>query len=174
MENIIIFKKVDNFNLFYNKIGKKIWCQNPKINNEQESEEPPYILCEIKNINIDQKNIEVKEIENKIQFSKTIPYINDENININDMASDIDMSEIDILNNISNRFLKNKKTFTNVGSTLLIVNPYKKNDEIYSNEKIENYINLHKINPPEIRKKCEEPHLYDLILIAIENLLKTG
>ena len=174
MENIIIFKKVDNFNLFYNKIGKKIWCQNPKINNEQESEEPPYILCEIKNINIDQKNIEVKEIENKIQFSKTIPYINDENININDMASDIDMSEIDILNNISNRFLKNKKTFTNVGSTLLIVNPYKKNDEIYSNEKIENYINLHQINPPEIRKKCEEPHLYDLILIAIENLLKTG
>ena len=116
----------------------------------------------------------MKEIENKIQFSKTIPYINDENININDMASDIDMSEIDILNNISNRFLKNKKTFTNVGSTLLIVNPYKKNDEIYSNEKIENYINLHKINPPEIRKKCEEPHLYDLILITIENLLKTG
>ena len=84
------------------------------------------------------------------------------------------MSEIDILNNISNRFLKNKITFTNVGPTLLIINPYKKDDEIYSNLKIENYINLHNINPPETRKKCEEPHLYDLILIAIENLLKTG
>jgi hypothetical protein len=55
MENIIIFKKVDNFNLFYNKIGKKIWCQNPKINNEQESEQPPYILSERKNINSSQK-----------------------------------------------------------------------------------------------------------------------
>ena len=90
------------------------------------------------------------------------------------MAADIDMSEIDILNNISNRFLKNKITFTNVGPTLLIVNPYKKDNELYSNLKIENYINLHNINPPEIRKKCEEPHLYDLILISIENLLKTG
>ena len=84
------------------------------------------------------------------------------------------MSEIDIYNNISNRFLKNKITFTNVGSTLLIINPYKKDDDIYSHETIEKYINLHIKNPPEIREKCEEPHLYDLILIAIENFLKNG
>jgi myosin heavy subunit len=42
----------------------------------------------------------------KIHFSKTYPYINDENINVNDMTSLKEINEIDILNNLTNRFIE--------------------------------------------------------------------
>ena len=61
--------------------------------------------------------------------------------------------------NVGNRYIKkyfkqifkNKITSINVGPTLLIVIPYKKDDELYSTLKIKNYINLHNLNPSEIR-----------------------
>ena len=62
--------------------------------------------------------------------------INGEDINIDDMAAASDICEIGLLNNLTNRLTLSKEQFTNVASTLLIVNPYKKNDEIYSNKKI--------------------------------------
>jgi myosin heavy subunit len=90
------------------------------------------------------------------------------------MAAASDICEIDLLNNLSNRLAISKEQFTNVGPTLLIVNPYQKDKTIYSNEKIEYYINLHNENPPEFRTENKEPHLFDLVLISIEKLLKTG
>ena len=106
----------------------------------------------------------------KIHFSKTYPYINDENINVNDMTSLKEINEIDILNNLTNRFIESNKIFTNIGSLLIILNPNKKLEKIYSNKKIEYYIEEHKGNNPQLRKECDKPHLFDLIIISMENL----
>jgi len=83
-----------------------------------------------------------------------------------------EISEIDILNNLSNRFIESNKIFTNINSLLLMINPNKKIEKIFSYKKIEYYIEEHKINSPEIRIECDKPHLFDIILISIENLFK--
>ncbi len=151
-----------------------MWCLNPTQDKKKDPQAPPYILGEVTFIDTNKKLLEVTEIDKKIRFAQTLPLINPEDINISDMAASNDICEIDLLNNLTNRLLVSHEQFTNVGPTLLIVNPYQKDEQIYSNEKIEYYINLHENNPPEIRNSNSEPHLYDLVLIAIERLLKTG
>ena len=160
----------------YNYIqkGNKVWCVNPLLDKRKDPQAPPYILGDITYIDTKKKLLEVSTIDKKIRFVQTLPVINPEDINISDMAAANDICEIDLLNNLSNRLLTSHEQFTNVGPTLLIVNPYKKDPNIYSNEKIEYYINLHDNNPPEFRTSNNEPHLYDLVLITIERLLKTG
>ena len=87
------------------------------------------------------------------------------------MAATKDINEVDLLYNLKNR-LKQDKTFTNVGPTLIIVNPFKGIKDVYGPEKIEYYIEKHKLENPEVREKISEPHLYDLVLIAINEMLK--
>ena len=157
----------------YIQKGNKIWCLNP-VDKKKDPQAPPYICGEVTYIDENKKLLEISEIDKKIRFAQTFPVINPEDINISDMAAASDICEIDLLNNLTNRLLTSHEQFTNVGPTLLIVNPYQKDELIYSNEKIEYYINLHENNPPEFRTSNDEPHLYDLILIAIERLLKTG
>ena len=161
-------------NYDYIQKGAKIWCQNPDIDKKKDPQMSPFICGEVTYIDKNKKLLEVSTIDKKIRFAQTLPMINDEDINIDDMASASDICEIDLLNNLTNRLTQSKEQFTNVAQTLLIVNPYQKNDEIYSNEKIEYYINLHQKNPPLYRKVYEQPHLFDLVLISIENLLRTG
>ena len=151
----------------YIEVGKKVWCLNPIQDKKKDPQAPPYILGEVTFIDTNKKLLEVTEIDKKIRFAQTLPLINPEDINISDMAASNDICEIDLLNNLTNRLLVSHVQFTNVGPTLLIVNPYQKDEQIYSNEKIEYYINLHENNPPEIRNSNSEPHLYDLVLIAI-------
>ena len=88
------------------------------------------------------------------------------------MTSLKEISEIDILNNLTNRFIDSNKIFTNINSLLLMINPNKKLEKMFSNKTIEYYIEEHKINSPEIRIESNKPHLYDIILISIENLFK--
>ena len=161
-------------NYDYIQKGAKIWCQNPDLEKKKDPQAPPFICGEITYLDKNKKLLEVSTIDKKIRFAQTQPMINSEDINIDDMASASDICEIDLLNNLTNRLTQSKEQFTNVASTLLIVNPYEKNEEIYSNEKIEYYINLHQRNPPMLRQVYEQPHLFDLVLISIENLLRSG
>ena len=161
-------------NYDYIQKGAKIWCQNPDLEKKKDPQAPPFICGEITYLDKNKKLLEVSTIDKKIRFAQTQPMCNSEDINIDDMASASDICEIDLLNNLTNRLTQSKEQFTNVASTLLIVNPYEKNEEIYSNEKIEYYINLHQRNPPMLRQVYEQPHLFDLVLISIENLLRTG
>ena len=161
-----------NYN--YIQMGNKVWCLNPQLEKKRDPQAPPFISGEIAYIDANKKLIEVSNIDKKIRFAQTMPFINEEDINIADMAAASDICEIDLLNNLSNRLLISHEQFTNVGPTLLIVNPYKKDLSIYSNEKIEDYISLHNDNPPETRTSNDQPHLFDLVLISIEKLLKTG
>ena len=87
------------------------------------------------------------------------------------MAYTKNINEMDLLYNLKNR-LNEKKTFTNVGPTLIIVNPFSFIDNIYNHEKIEYYKDKHEKENPDLRQKITEPHLYDLVLIAIRDLLK--
>ena len=161
-------------NYDYIQKGAKIWCQNPDLDKKKDPQISPFICGEVTYIDKNKKLLEVSTIDKKIRFAQTLPMINSEDINIDDMASASDICEIDLLNNLTNRLTQSNEQFTNVGSTLLIVNPYQKNDQIYSNEKIEYYINLHQKHPPLLRMVYEQPHLFDLVLISIENLLRTG
>ena len=87
------------------------------------------------------------------------------------MVATKDINEVDLLYNLQNR-LSQEKTFTNVGPTLIIVNPFKDIKNIYCHEKIEYYIEKQELENPELREKISEPHLYDLVLIAIREILK--
>ena len=87
------------------------------------------------------------------------------------MADTKDINEVDLLYNLKNR-LNQDKTFTNVGPTLIIVNPFKEIKDVYGSEKIEYFIEKQKQEDPDLREKITEPHLYDLVLIAIREMLK--
>jgi myosin heavy subunit len=100
-----------------------------------------------------------------------LPIINGDQIDVDDMAATKDINEVDLLYNLKNR-LNQDKTFTNVGPTLIIVNPFKEIKNVYGSEKIEYYAEKHKQENPETREKITEPHLYDLVLIAIREMLK--
>jgi myosin heavy subunit len=50
-------------------------------------------------------------------------FVNDVNINENDMAEIDEINEVDLMNNIKNRF-KIKNIFNSVGSTIIVINPY--------------------------------------------------
>ena len=87
------------------------------------------------------------------------------------MAATKDINEVDLLFNLKNR-LNLDKTFTNVGPTLIIVNPFKMIKGEYGPEKIEYFLDKHEKENPVLREKITEPHLYDVVLLAIEEILK--
>ena len=102
---------------------------------------------------------------------ETLQVINGDKIDVDDMAATKDINEVELLCNLKNR-LNQDKTFTNVGPTLIIVNPFKEIKNVYGNEKIEHFIEKHNLENPDLREKITEPHLYDLVLIAIREILK--
>lgn len=68
-------------------------------------------------------------------------FINDLNLNVNDMAAVEDINEVDLLNNLKNRFFQ-KNIFTNVGPTLIVMNPYQKIEGIIGEEVIDNFMKV--------------------------------
>ena len=67
-------------------------------------------------------------------------FINSIDIDIDDMLNVEDINQMDLFNNLKNRFLKSV-IFTNVGQTLIIVNPYK-DVKCFEPEIISNYISV--------------------------------
>ena len=57
------------------------------------------------------------------------------------MAAVEDINEVDLLNNLKNRFY-NKSIFTNVGPTLIVTNPYQKVDEIMGEGIIDEFLKV--------------------------------
>jgi myosin heavy subunit len=77
----------------------------------------------------------------KVKFEKIIPFVNETAINVNDMAAVEDINEVDLLNNMKNRFSQ-KNIHTNVGPTLIIMNPYQKVEGLYTEAKIDEFIKV--------------------------------
>ena len=88
-----------------------------------------------------------------------MPFVNENNINFSDFSLIENLSEIDILINLQNRF-NEKKIYTKIDNILLILNSYEKNFFI---ENIENFINLNEEN--------FEPNLFNFVLKIIEKFL---
>ena len=135
----------DNDNEYhYITQGNTILYANPKCIINPEPTDTPYLKGTITSINNNFNTITIDNLPNNIPFAKTLPIYNAATINTNDMQTIPNLTEVDLLNNLSNRLTVSKTSFTYVGNTLLIVNPYHKDDSIYTNAQIEKYIQLHK------------------------------
>ncbi len=75
-----------------------------------------------------------------IHHKHTIKYINPIDIDEPDMAEVDEINEVDLFNNIRNRFFK-KNIFNNVGHTIIIVNPCQ-TIESNSNHTMEGFIKV--------------------------------
>ena len=84
-----------------------------------------------------------KKKDEKIKQEKIIPFTNEVAVNVFDMIKLEDISEIDLLNNIKNRFLK-KNTFTNVGQLLISINPYQNMEQYFSEDKMNEILKINK------------------------------
>lgn len=73
-------------------------------------------------------------------------YINNEKIDVDDMLKIAEVNNMDLFNNLKNRFFRNA-IFTNVGNTLIIMNPYK-DIQCFEQEVINSYIlvQIHYLN----------------------------
>jgi len=72
-------------------------------------------------------------------FNLLTQYLNDPSINVTDMAEVEDINEIDLLNNIRNRYFKNE-IFTAVGTTLIVINPFQKLKGVFGEEVLNDYL----------------------------------
>ena len=151
---------MDN-SISYNYIqeGKEIWYKNPL----DSPTDMPYLLRTVKSKD-DLNKICILENNESIQYSNTLPYYNDPNINIDDLSLLDDINEMDILNNSLNRFIS-KIYFTNIGDILLFLNPYINKEQIYNEEILSLY---NKKNFEMKNTIYVQPHLYK----NIYNILK--
>jgi len=147
-----------------------LWVEN--IKGKGVPEEDPYIKKKVKTLDKEKRSI-VYDDNSESRFCETLPIINGDKIDVDDMAATKDINEVDLLYNLKNR-LNQDKTFTNVGPTLIIVNPFKAIKDVYGPEKIEYYTEKQKLEDPDLREKITEPHLYDSVLIAIREVLKSN
>lgn len=72
------------------------------------------------------------------------------------------LNEAEILSNLSQRFAKDQ-IFTNIGPTLLIMNPYKEIPGLFSEE-----------TTAKFRKKLEAPHIFSIASQAFSQLLENS
>ena len=90
-------------NYDYIEVGAKIWCLNPDAEKKKDPQAPPFICSDVTYVDKNKKLLEVSSIDKKLRFTQTMPMINGEDINIDDMAAASDICEIDLLNNLTNR-----------------------------------------------------------------------
>ena len=64
------------------QIGNKVWCINPMADKKKDPQAPPYICGEITYLDTKSKILEVANVDKKIRFAQTMPFINEEDINI--------------------------------------------------------------------------------------------
>jgi myosin heavy subunit len=102
------------------------------------------LKCEEYKTEAEVKYISVNRPVETIKYEKTMAYINDVDIHVNDMAAVEDINEVDLLNNLKNRFLQ-KEIFTNVGPTLIIMNPYQKIEGAFGEKIISDFLKVRKL-----------------------------
>ena len=77
----------------------------------------------------------------KVKFEKILSFVNEITVNVNDMAAVEDINELVLLNNMRNRFFV-KNIHTNVGPTLIIMNPYQRVEGVYTDVKLDEIIKV--------------------------------
>ncbi len=87
------------------------------------------------------KFLKTNKSNDNFPFKQLTQYINDVNLNVNDMAEVEDINEIDLLNNIRNRYLKNQ-IFTFVGATIIVINPFQKIEGTFGETVIDEYVEV--------------------------------
>jgi myosin heavy subunit len=87
------------------------------------------------------KYVSVNRPVEVVKFDKTMQFVNELDINLTDMAAAEDINEVDLLNCLKNRFFK-KILHTNVGSTLIIMNPYQRVDGNYGEDILDNFLDV--------------------------------
>ena len=112
----------------YIQVGKEIWYKNK----QDSPTDMPYLLSKVKSKN-NSNQICILTNGESVQYSNTLPYFNNSNINVDDLSGLDEINEMDILNNLLNRF-SSKIYFTNIGDILLFLNPYANKEQIYSEE----------------------------------------
>ena len=144
----------------YIHIGKEIWYKN-RLDSPTEM---PYLLSTVKSKNDSNKKCFLINGDST-QYANTLPYFNDTNINIDDLSILEDINEMDILNNLLNRF-SSKVYFTDMGNILLFLNPYTNKEQIYNEE----ILNIYSKKNLENKNTVYMPHLYKNIFHIIENI----
>jgi myosin heavy subunit len=94
-----------------------------------------------KNKQAEVKYTTISKANDKVKYEKIMPFVNNPDIEVHDMAATEDINEMDLLNNMKNRFFK-KIIQTNVGPTLIIMNPYQRTEGVYTDNKIDQFINV--------------------------------
>lgn len=78
----------------------------------------------------------------RLKKDRIIKKLNPDNINIDDVANhNTEINQVDLIFNIKNRFNKDQ-IFTNVGKSLIIVNPFMQIQKIFSVEMMNFFINV--------------------------------
>ena len=98
-----------------------------------------------------------------VSYDKTIPFLNEVTRNVDDMSSVEDINEVDLLNNLKNRFFS-KNIFTNVGQTLIVTNPYQRLEGVFGEQIISDII---KVNI----KLINRVEKIDLVILGKKNLI---
>ena len=153
---------MDNFISYnYIQVGKQIWYKNP----QDSPTDMPYLSSTVKSKDDVNKKCHLLNNES-IQYSNTLPFYNDININIDDLSLADDINEMDILNNILNRYYS-KIYFTNIGDILLYLNPYINKEQTFSDK----ILFLYNKKNFEMQNTIEvQPHLYKNIYNIIKKL----
>jgi myosin heavy subunit len=88
------------------------------------------------------------------------------------MAKVNSINQVDLLNNILNRF-KSNQIFTNVGKTLIVVNPYRQITNAFTQDTMNIFIEESKAKSLKgYNKNIKlEPHIYQISIDTINNLL---
>ena len=145
----------------YIQVGKEIWYKNPL----DSPTDMPFLLSTVKSKD-DLNKICILLNGESVQYINTLPYYNDININTDDLSLLNDINEMDILNNLLNRF-SSKIYFTNIGDILLFLNSYINKEYIYNDE----ILFLYNKKNIEIQNTIYmQPHLYKKIYNILKKL----
>jgi myosin heavy subunit len=98
-----------------------------------------------KNKQAEVKYMTIEKPNEKFKYERIINLCNKPDFNVTDMSACENIIEIDLLNNMKNRFFA-KEIQTNVGPTIIVMNPYQRMEGVYTDAKIDHFINVIKIN----------------------------
>lgn len=152
----------NNNNIQWILPGVKAWLDISKAN-------PDISYTEVEVLSIESSK---KIIVKTLKEDKTIETDSQNLLERNEETKELDsfcdlvqmsvLNEAEILNNLSQKFAKDQ-IFTNIGPTLLIMNPYKEIPELF-NEK----------TTAKFREKREEPHIFSIASQAFTQLLENS
>lgn len=123
----------------------KVWVKNLNCNDYSNPKEEPYYLAFIQSFDNIKQEALIKYIHNKstesVKFTSLLPFLQEVNIDEENLAMKTEVNEMDLNNNLKNRFYKNK-IFTYVSNTLLVLNPYKVIDNCFDDIVMERYFEM--------------------------------